>query len=237
MPTGESATPVPTGEVASPAPTFEISTTPIPGETLAESDKFWNEWASEPYVGLVFQAKSLDDNVRLADLVVRGHITDIYVGEYWQWENISESPPTPLVYVSVAISEVLQGTPVSRVPGFVEVTLGPGTTERVDDLRARLPQHDNIWFLKYDLALRPRPSINNTEIAPSSYLPSNDLQGVLREVGGELRVIKPEWYDENPYLGPNHFPLPLQGTSFDRLVDDVRAIGETMPDPTPVASP
>jgi len=202
---------------------------------LAESEAFWDYWSDYPFDGPIFQAGSLDENVGLAHLVIRGHITDLYIGEEWQLAE--ELEKVQVAYVTVTISEVLKGEAVSRNLGFVEVQLGRASTETVDELREGLPQHENVWFLMHDETVRPRTPPNNSDIAPFSYFPSNDLQGVLRNIDGEVRVIKPAWTEEIPAMGPNHFPLRLQGTSFDDFVQQVRDIAETTPQVTPVASP
>jgi hypothetical protein len=203
--------------------------TPVAGETLAESNAFWEYWTDYPASGVVFEAQSLEENVAIADLVVRGHITDVYVGEYWVGG-------TPVVYVTLAISEVLTGSPISRTPGFVEVGLGTGPEVTAHD-RRRLPQHDSVWFLLYELNLGARPPGLNSDIAPFAYLPTNDLQGVLRNIDGEVKIIKPHWTKTIPDMGPGYFPLSLQGTSFDRLVERVREIARSMPEAAPTASP
>lgn len=224
-----------------PSPTRTLETccltlpTPVPGEMLAESDAFWNYWSDFPYDGPSFKADSLEENVGLAHLVIRGHITDLYIGEDWQ---LSEEVGTvQLGYVRVAISEVLKGNPVSRDPGFVEVYLGRVSPETVDDLRESLPQHENVWFLMHDVTVRPRTPPNDSEIAPFAYFPSNDLQGVLRNIDGEVKIIKPAWTAEIPAMGPSHFPLTLQDTSFEELVQQVREIAETAPEVTPITTP
>lgn len=114
--------------------------------------------------------------------------------------------------------------------------MGRSSAEYLDELRANLPQHDNVWFLLHDETVRPRTPPNESEIAPFAYFPLNDLQGVLRNINGKVRVIKPEWNREIPQMGPGHFPLALQNTSFEGLVQRVRQIGKTAPDTTPVAS-
>lgn len=177
----------------------------------------------------MFEAQSLEENVAIAHLVVRAHITDVYVGEYW-------TGGTPLVYVTLAISEVLKGSPISRTSGFVEVGLGTGPVVTDDD-RTRLPQHDGVWFLIHEMELGPRPPGLDSDIAPFAYLPTNDLQGVLRNIHGQVKIIKPHWTKTIPYMGPGYFPLSLQDTAFDRLVEQVRQIARSMWEAAPSPSP
>lgn len=187
--------------------------TPVPGETLAESNAFWNYWADPPFPRPRPDATSLQDSVALSDLVIRGHIVDVYVGEY-QWTN---GTAVPVVYVKVAVNELFKGNPISRTAGYVEIGLGSLDAAGVEQLRAALPQHDNIWFLKYD----PGPA-TRSDIAPYAYLMLNDQQGVLRDINGKVRLVQPQYLIDS--LGPDAFPLPFEGTSFADLVKQLRAI-------------
>lgn len=216
---------------ATAAPCCSAEPTLEPQDQLALSDAFWDYWILPPHPRPPFEATSLAENVSQAHLVVRGHVADLYIGEHWV--SVEGEPALPLAYATVSINEVIQGTPVSRTPGFVEVGLGPASQELVDEIRAALPQEESLWFLMYELNIRPRPPQNDSEIAEFAYFASNDLQGVLRNIGGAVRVIRPEWTAE---LGPDHFPLQLQGTSFVDLIDDVRELAQPAPE-THVPSP
>lgn len=224
----EAPPPSPNVACCSPAPTLPpYLPTPVPGESLAESDAFWDHWAVFPHFGeLPLQATSLAENVELAHLVIRGHIIDVYVGEVIEGDDPDLPPNTEVAYVTVAIGEVLKGAPVSRTPGYVEVQLGYSPPQ-LDSIQASLPQHDALWFLMHDVTIRPRPPEHDSEIAPFTYFGSNDLQGVMRNVDGEVRVIKPEWIEE--VFDASFFPLPLEGTSFDEVVEQVRGIAEEAP--------
>jgi hypothetical protein len=166
------------------------------------------------------RADSLQENIVIAHLVIRGHITELHIGE--TFDLGAELGKVQVAYAKVAIAEVLKGSPVSREPGFVEVQLGRTSLETVDKLSGKLPQHDNVWFLMHVETIRPRTPPTDSEIAPFAYFPSNDLQGVLRDIDGRVKVIKPEWTEKIAVLGRGHFPLPHQGTSFEDLVDQVR---------------
>jgi hypothetical protein len=207
------ATPTP---IVTPAPTptcCATFSTPVPGETLAESNAFWNDWADPPFGRPRPDATSIRDAVDLSDLVIRGHIVDIYIGEYWT----TGGRHVPEVYVKVQINELFKGSPVSRTQGYVEIGLGSLDPAGVDGLRIALPQHDNVWFLKYE----PGPA-TRSEIAPYEYIPLNGQQGVLRDINGKVRLVKPQYLIDS--LGPDAFPLPLEGTSFDSLIEQLRAI-------------
>lgn len=214
--------PSPTDTCCSPAPTLPADLpTPVPGESLAESDDFWDHWAVFPHFKPPFLATSVAENVEFAHLVIRGHIVDVYIGEEIEYSDPDLPPSQAVAYVTVAIGEVLKGAPVSRTPGYVEVQLGYSPPE-LDGIRANLPQHDALWFLMHEETIRPRPPEHDSEIAPFAYFGSNDLQGVIRNVDGDVRVIKPNWIKR--VFGKDFFPLPLEGTSFDDLVDQVRGI-------------
>lgn len=81
---------------------------------LAESDAFWHTWSDFPFDGTTPEAESLQGAIGLAHLVVRGHITDVYIGEGWLLAP--ELGGVQVAYAKVALSEVLQGTPVARNP-------------------------------------------------------------------------------------------------------------------------
>ena len=104
----------------------------------------------------------------------------------------------------------------------MEVGLGSADPEMLAELGRRLPQHDNVWFLLRDVDLGPRDPANDSEIAEFAYLPTNDLQGVLRDIDGHVQVIKPQWIEKN--VTGDHFPLPLQRASFDDLVESIRQL-------------
>ena len=203
-----------------PDPCCVVVPSPVPNETLGESDAFWEFWSDYPFDGPVNKVDSLAENVALAHLVVRGHITDLYVGE--QFNMADQYEPLDLGYVRIAVSEVLKGEPRWRNPGFVEVYVGRLTQQRRDALEGKLPQHDAVWFLMHEITVQPRSSANETEIAPYAYLMTNDLQAVFRDIEGKVRVIHPDWTEEIPQMGPAHFPLELEGSDFLQLVTDIK---------------
>lgn len=164
------------------------SPTPVIDEALAESDQFWATWLEPIHFGLTDDVASLADATAQAHLVVRGRITDLYIGEYWQMEVRDE--PLALAYVSVEIQEVLKGEPVSRTLGTVEVQIGEAGPD-LEELRAALPAHDHLWFLMFEPDMRPRVPPNETEIAPFVYFATNEYQGVLRGINGVVRVNGP----------------------------------------------
>jgi len=197
--------------------------TPDPDSQLVESDEFWAQWLDPIGFELPHDATSLVHAVAQADLIVRGHIQEVYVGEYWR--DSADEPPFPLAYALVEVGEVLKGEPESRTPDVVEVQLGrlasESDLERINDL---VPDHDNMWFLMYGpnhgtRRLEPQKS---AAIAPFEYFLGNEYQGVLREIGGQIRVVGGAELLSD--YGPDHYPLPLEGGDFEGLVEEIRSL-------------
>ena len=216
------------------SPPVAPSVTPYDARLLEESDRFWDRWRVPIHMYLPHDATSMVDNVRNADLVVRGRIQDLYIGEYWRGDRGEE--PYPLAYIRIGIDEVLKGEPASRTPGVVEVQLGVAA-EDLEQIRARLPDHDNLWFLKGPVGyegrdLRPQ---SESEIAPFAYVMTNAYQGVLREINGNVEAVGSEELVE--MLGADHFPMLLDGTRFDVMMAAARATAAPLPDPLPSAVP
>lgn len=67
------------------------------------------------------------------------------------------------------------------------------------------------------------------------YFATNDYQGVLRNINGAVRVIGTQELID--VYGPDHFPLPLEGTDFELVVDQVRLLAQTLPETTPLVVP
>jgi hypothetical protein len=227
MPTVE---PIPTTEPTeprrpSPRPTFppnccdgEILRPPefVPG--LEASDAFWNWWFDDCFFGAFDLPSSLAQVSANADLIVRGRIVDLYIGEYWR--SIGIDFRDPLAYVRVEVDEVLKGDPAWRNPGFVEVGLGHAF-DAMESVRVKLPDHEHLWFLTWD---GERDPINESEIAPYAYYaPDYKLPTILRNIDGKVQVINPDTLKRA--YGRSQFPLPLDGTDFAGLLDKVRALG------------
>jgi hypothetical protein len=204
-------------ETPSPIPTLAVSLAPF--EQLTRSDAFWERWVAflAPQT-LDYVYKSLDDIVAGSDVIVRGRIAEVYMGEMWAYNDVE--PLVPLIYARVAISDVLKGEPLSRMTGTVEVLLGPGVEEGVLD--RPLPTEEAIWFLKSrakegELLGRPQAS---SEIAPYSYFRPNTYQAVIRNIGDESRPMFPDMVKQS--YGNHEFPVGLVGQPFETLVQDVR---------------
>ena len=139
-----------------------------------------------------------------SDLVIRGTIRDAYSD--WRGGDAYDS------YANVSIEEVLKGVPESREADTVDVGIGY-LSSPIDGLRSSLPEHDHLWFLIRD------------EDRHGTYYTTDYVQvSVLRDIGGVVEVIRPEAIG-NAY-SPRQFPVPLDGTSFEELVDQVRQLVE-----------
>ncbi len=204
-------------------PTAAINTpTPVSAE-LARSNLFW-----EPYVQfesrtfLDFDFASLADVTDEADLIIRGHMTKLYIGEHWVFNE--EDAPVPLSYMTIQIDEVLKGVPVSLTPGFVEMMYeypDPGWAPPPPET---LPAGENLWFLKYDAAywqLRGLPP-RQSAIAPFAYFLPNHDQTVLRKIDGHVSVIRAA--DLAEIFGEDLFPVPLDGQNYEALVEQLREL-------------
>lgn len=170
---------------------------------LAASDRFWAHWYESCWFGAFPIVSSLEEITRQSDLVILGTITDLYVRFESDWQP---------AYAKVLITDVLKGEPVSREAGTVEVQIAFASAD-LEEIRSRLPRHNHLWFLI------------NEEGHESTYQTTDYPQvSVLRDIGGVVEVIMPEAI-ANAY-SRRHFPVPLDGTSFEELVDKVRQIAE-----------
>ena len=222
LPSASPAMPsVPTATAGpSPSPSSTVDLLPPTNDPLSQSDRFWATW-TEPILGhLTFDATSLAEATEQADLIIRGPLSELYVGETW----VTDNTPYPLDYVKVQVTEVLKGEPHSRTPGFVEVQMGTVEQDELDETRAKMPTHDHLWFLMYEpnWAARGGSPMASAEIAPYAYFASNEYQGVFRDIGGAIRLVQPQ--ELARILGPDHFPLALQNTDFEDLVQNVREL-------------
>jgi hypothetical protein len=214
-------------------PTPPLSTPVLPTASLdldpvIDSDRFWAMWLEPIGYDLTFDADSLADSVRQADVVVVAKLTDVYVGEYWR--TVDDEPAVPLVYGRLEIGDLLKGELRSRLAGSVEVQLGQleGEAEiEIPNLRMIMPTHDNLWFLMYgpNWGVRTLEPQVSAEIAAYEYFLGNEYQGLIRGINGQVRLIGDEEL-ESAY-GPAHFPLYLDGTDFDSLVTQVRFLAST----------
>jgi len=214
-----------TAAEASVEPCCSASPTTATAEEREISDRFWDAYLPQPNPFLLdYNFSSLADVTEQAHLIIRGRLTDFYVGEHWVFSE--DEPASPLSYASVEIAEILKGAPVSRAGGTVEVQLSY-VGEGWDPASARpLPGHDNLWFLMHEATVREQtgqPPRSYSEIAPFAYfIPSP--QAVLRNIDGMVTVIGPE--ETTIHYGHEGFPMTLHGSEFDKLLQEVRQLAE-----------
>ena len=176
-----------------------------------------------PPQGLGYRVNAVSDLANLADLIVVGSITELYIGEMWR--EADDESPRPKPYVKVAITEILKGEPVSRVDGFVEVMFGIAP-DNFDAIAAQpLPEGEYLWFLLHNATERERLGAppRDSEIAPYAYYPPAG-RGVLLNDDGQVAILLAERL-AGAY-GDDFFPLPLAGHNFDDIVGQVRDLIE-----------
>lgn len=227
---GPSADPTPTTSQATPPatpnkptlqPTPCCNSSPLPSPShaagLAASDRFWDRWVeTECWFGVDPLPSSVAEIVRDADLVVRGPIVDLFIGEHWR--GSAHEKPYPLVYAKVAIDELVKGAPVSRETGFVEVQMGSGAVD-MEEMRSQVPAHDHLWFLNYEDPDR-RGEANQSEIVGFVYYAPKEYSTVFREIGGVVELLATARIKE--VYGKDEFLLTLDGTDFEDFVQRVR---------------
>jgi hypothetical protein len=193
------ATPTPpasTSPEPSAVPTPSVAPSHVAGRDA--SNRFWNDWYDTCWFGAFPVPNSLREMVASSDVVLRGPIADLFEGGPPMW---------PVAYAAVEPLEVLKGDPVLRAGGTVAVGIGRPHGS-LAEIRSQLPDHDNLWFMKRD---------GQTD----RYYPTDYVQiSVLRDIDGEVRVIWPRAIRDA--MSGDHYPLPLEGTDFEELVQRVR---------------
>jgi hypothetical protein len=199
---------------AAPTPTPRIL--PIPTLTTATADNlqaFWSQ-ALDLSCSEMMQDEdweSLDQMTTDVDLVIVGR--PAYVSTYFD-EDWGEDRPL----INVAVDDVLKGSLSSDVPNVVKLVDWYGTF--ADTIEAPIPAVPTVLFVR-NTALReqyinesPQPQDQYTYYLPSDY------QNVMPELDG--KVFIPYAHRISAWIGANEFPLALEGTSFDKLVSQIR---------------
>jgi len=193
-------------------------------------DRFWDPFVDlGPPIGLPYGLRSVRDATELADLVIRGSITDLYIGE--QWIGAPDEPPEPLAYLTIQIQEVLKGEPASRTDGAVEMQFGFGYSPDDFDVVASepMPTGEYLWFLIHEATQRAddgQPA-RDSEIFPFAYYSPNEVQGVVLNANGAAEVVLAERFEGS--WGTDRFPMTIRGQSFESVVDEVRSLIESEP--------
>jgi hypothetical protein len=209
------------GEVV--AALFTDRQVPTPSQPpLTQSDLFWNpvtEQAPLFFYDNGFQ--SLVDMVQKSDLVIRGRVTDVYIGEIWH--GAADDPGEPLTYIRITIDDLLKGKPVSRKPGSVEVQFQLAGPDAPAPDPTFLPGDESLFFLIHDASYiqanggKPR----NSDIAPFAYFHQSP-ETVIRNTAGLAHLIEPELIEDA--YGRDYPALALEGMDFEALVAQVRGM-------------
>jgi hypothetical protein len=185
---------------------------------LRASDEFWDPLYDTCWFGAAFfPSPTFAEMVEQSDLIIVGRIDDMYIGEHWDG---GDGYLWPLVYMRVAISDTLKGEARSRDPGTVEIQMAYAYADDLDKMRSRLPAHEHMWFLQLEDASDRGPQ-NQSPIAGFAYYSTDYPQtSILRNIHGSVEVIKPDSIARA--LTPQSFPVPLDGTDFEAVVERVR---------------
>jgi hypothetical protein len=168
-------------------------------EGRAASDRFWSNFYDTCFFGAFEISSSLSEITSESDLVVRGTIPDLSV--------IHREGFFSVEHVTLQVSEVLKGTGQADPGDILEIRVRGGYG--VDDLRAMIPAHDHLWFLE------------DSEDFPGSYYSTDYEQvSVLRGIDGVVQVIMPNAIANA--FSRDQYPIPLDGTSFEELLQRVR---------------
>ena len=200
-------------EVATRAGELPVSQDDLIGED--SSDEFWGRFMGfEPTTMSWYDYRTLPEMTGSVDLIIRGRIIDLYIGEERRLNEIE--PPISIAYVGVSVDEVLKGEPVVRSPGRVEVLFSPVGDDFDAGDYAR-PSEEYVWFLNHlptrrDASGRPQFT---SDIAPFSYFRPNSRQTVLRNTAGFVDVVLSEKI--GLAYGEDAFPLELDGMSVAEL--------------------
>ncbi len=165
--------------------------------------------------------ESFSEMTDFSDVVVKGHITDVYVGEVWK--GAQDDPGSPFPYARIAIDDVLKGHVVTRMPDTLEVQLMLVGEDWQPPDAATIPGGETLFFLKHEATYRQKQGLKprETDIAPYAYfIPVPEA--VIREVAGSAHVIKPERMARE--YGEDYYPLEFEGASFDELVQHVAGL-------------
>ena len=200
-PPSPTADATPISPPAEPTGTPEGSPAHVGG--LEASDRFWEFWYDTCFFGApgVEPPSSLAEIAQASDLVIRGAIAGAY--SRWRGGDAYDS------YVQVSIAEILKGEPVYRGADTVDVGISYLSSDIESQELGGLPSHDHLWFL-----------VGEEEREGRYYTTDYVQVSVLRDIGGVVEVIWPEAI-AGAY-SRDQFPVPLDGTSFEDLVQRVR---------------
>lgn len=175
---------------------------------------FWVEAREvENYTGL-------KDMTSLSSLVVEGTIESIESGRVYALDDLEFGGAVKYVLVKVRIDKVLAGT-VAAGGETVKLELGPVAYQ--DDISALvegLAGNHGVFFLRLKGDGVPEFAIPGDKVeAAEGFYRAVSSQGIFLDDDGEIEL--------GLYFYPERFPANLKGSSFDALVAEVGALGET----------
>lgn len=224
--------PAPTSET--PEPTFQQTEAPSPSPTrdpcdypghapatgspeFQMSDRFWQTMHAPGQYDFEFQG--LQDMTDAVDVIVRGRIVELYIGQ--EVVRDEGGPASPIAFIGVSLDEVIKGEPNVREDGRIEIRLfTPGS--EWDWMLANVPDEEYLFFLLNESGWRQatgRPS-RDPDLEAVTYFRPND-QSMLRNIDGHLAVMKA--LETSCLFGGDRFPLQLNGEPFGEILADVRA--------------
>jgi hypothetical protein len=147
--------------------------------------------------------KSLAELTGESDVIVRGTIADLHTRRAAGWD---------FSMARVVVADVLKGESRLEDPSTIDAQIGYGGAE-LAALRSSIPGHEHLFFLKF---------ANDTQ----HYYPTDYVQvSVMRGIEGYVRVIRPDSIANA--FSRDHFPLPLEGSVFEELVERVQEMVTT----------
>jgi hypothetical protein len=198
--------------VETPDPTASATATPassaaVPADIVAgkrASDDFWRPLEFGCFFGFFDIPRSLREVYDEADIVLTGRMVDLRARSLMGGDTVA-------IYAVISPTEVIRGGPALRngTTETLPVLIGWKTMSVFEQLRSRIPDHDHLWFI-YGGTAGHYGTVNDSRVA------------VLREINGTVRVIEPRSITER--YGSDHYPVTLEGTSFEELLDRVREI-------------
>ena len=185
-------------------------------DEIALSDRFWQ--AHSEFAPTNYHYDSLAQMTSDAHLIVRGRLIGTRAGELQPFDAPDGMDGARrVIFGIVAIDEVLKGSPNTLIPGAVLVARVGASDQRPEDL----PRGEIVLFLKNYQQLRLE-----TGSGPSSdsddrfyYARPNGYQCVLRNLGGDVRIVEPAEDSGEVLQG---FPGQLNHESFSDVLDAIR---------------
>jgi hypothetical protein len=162
-----------------------------------------------------WEFESLADAVETVDAIVVGRVLSVYIGRTID----PNGEAIPMIWIDVAIDDVLKGEPRSRDPGVVSIELEPIVEPSWVDIQANLPDGEHIFFLMNEEQHRQREGLPpfDSKLDPFTYFRPND-QAVLRIAEDSVWLIEPE------QLAEGRYPEGLQGQSAEVVLNEIRSL-------------